>query len=106
MIALGRTWSPVKASTWSSSPKKRMPRRSACWRLLGCSRVFSAEHTLASPGTGSQTGCCIEESVRFRLLADVPPIEMRMDLLELQDETLIVTDLKTSRSRWNESKAR
>ena len=29
---------------------------------------------------------------------------MRLDLLELQGSDLIVTDLKTSRSRWNELK--
>lgn len=68
-------------------------------------RMLSAfrEHTLASPGTGSQI-IAIEESVRFRLLADVPPIEMRLDLLELNGTDLIVSDLKTSRSRWSESK--
>jgi putative RecB family exonuclease len=47
----------------------------------------------------------IEHSERFRLLAYVPPIEMRLDLLELTaDGDLIVTDVKTSRSRWNETK--
>ncbi len=46
----------------------------------------------------------IEHSNRFRLLADVPPIESRIDLLELQGTNLIVSDLKSSRSRWNETK--
>ena len=68
-------------------------------------RMLSAfrEHTLASPETGSRI-IAIEESVRFRLLADVPPIEMRLDLLELQGDDLIVSDLKTTRSRWNDAK--
>ena len=68
-------------------------------------RMLSAfrEHTLAAPNTGSQI-IAIEESVRFRLLADVPPIEMRLDLLELSGGDLIVTDLKTSKSRWSEAK--
>jgi len=49
----------------------------------------------------------IEESLRFRLLLNVPPLEMRLDLLELTtDGDLIVSDLKTSRSRWNDEKAR
>jgi hypothetical protein len=46
----------------------------------------------------------IEHSNRFRLLADVPPIESRIDLLELHGTDLVVSDLKTSRSRWNEAK--
>lgn len=49
----------------------------------------------------------IEESIRFRLLLNVPPLEMRLDLLELTAEgDLVVSDLKTSRSRWNDDKAR
>ena len=66
------------------------------------SRMLSAfrEHTHFAPSAGSQI-IAIEESVRFRLLADVPPIEMRLDLLELNGTDLIVTDLKTSKSRWN-----
>jgi CRISPR/Cas system-associated exonuclease Cas4 (RecB family) len=46
----------------------------------------------------------IEHSNRFRLLADVPPIESRIDLLELHGTDLVVSDLKSSRSRWNEAK--
>ena len=46
----------------------------------------------------------IEHSNRFRLIADVPPIESRIDLLELQGTDLVVSDLKSSRSRWNETK--
>ena len=46
----------------------------------------------------------IEHSNRFRLLADVPPIESRIDLLELQGTDLVVSDLKSSRSRWNDAK--
>lgn len=46
----------------------------------------------------------IEHAHRFRLLADVPPIESRIDLLELQSTDLVVSDLKSSRSRWNDAK--
>jgi putative RecB family exonuclease len=46
----------------------------------------------------------IEHSNRFRLLADVPPIESRIDLLELQGTDLVVSDLKSSRSKWSELK--
>ena len=68
-------------------------------------RMLSAyrEHVLSNPGTGSQI-IAIEEKVRFRLLADVPPIEMRLDLLELNGNDLIVSDLKTSKSRWSDAK--
>jgi CRISPR/Cas system-associated exonuclease Cas4 (RecB family) len=46
----------------------------------------------------------IEHSNRFRLLADVPVIESRIDLLELSGTDLVVSDLKTSKCRWNETK--
>ncbi|HEY3319577.1 MAG TPA: PD-(D/E)XK nuclease family protein [Planctomycetota bacterium] len=48
----------------------------------------------------------VEHAHRFHLLSDVPSIEMRLDLLELVGPDLIVTDIKTSRSRWNDEKAR
>jgi hypothetical protein len=60
--------------------------------------VASAEQT-----EGIQV-IAIEHSHRFLLLSDAPPIEMRLDLLELDGPDLIVTDLKTSRSRWNQTK--
>ena len=37
-------------------------------------------------------------------MADVPPIESRIDLLELHGTDLVVSDLKSSRSRWNDAK--
>ncbi|MGD0093856.1 MAG: PD-(D/E)XK nuclease family protein [Planctomycetota bacterium] len=46
----------------------------------------------------------IEHAHRFTFLPDVPPMEMRLDLLELAGPDLIVTDVKTSRSRWNDVK--
>ena len=46
----------------------------------------------------------IEHANRFRLLAEVPAIESHIDLLELQGTNLVVTDLKSSRSRWNDAK--
>jgi len=43
--------------------------------------------------------------MRFRLLAEVPPIEMRLDLLELHSNgDLVIEDFKTSKSRWPDSK--
>ena len=46
----------------------------------------------------------VEHSNRFRLSADVPPVESRIDLMELQGTDLVVSDLKSARSRWNETK--
>ena len=77
----------------------------ASLRLLAM-RMLSAfrEHVLTSSGNNGSQIIAIEESVRFQLLPDVPPIEMRVDLLELRDKQLIVTDWKTSKSRWNDKK--
>ena len=68
-------------------------------------RMLSAfrEHTLASQDEASKI-IAIEHAVRFRLLSDVPPIEMRLDLLELRGNDLIVSDWKTSKARWNDAK--
>jgi RecB family exonuclease len=46
----------------------------------------------------------IEHEQRFKIVAEAPPIEARIDLLELAGNDLIVTDVKTSRSRWNDQK--
>lgn len=69
-------------------------------RMVGAYR----RHVLEGPHGGHVLA--IEEAERFRLLPDVPPIEMRLDLLEIQGEDLIVSDLKTSRSAWNDDKVR
>ncbi len=72
-------------------------------RMLAVYREYAInESTLPDPGVIIG----IEEARRFRLLADVPPIESRLDLLELQGDDLIVSDLKTSRSRYSEAKVR
>jgi hypothetical protein len=63
------------------------------------------EHALQAANIGVQI-IAIEHQHRFRLLTDVPPIEMRLDLLELAGPDLIMTDVKTSRSRWNDEKVR
>lgn len=75
--------------------------RELAQRMLAAYSEYAAlETTLPQP---SQI-ISIEHSNRFRLLADVPPIESRIDLLELQGTDLIVSDLKSSRSRWNDAK--
>ena len=61
------------------------------------------EHIVAQQSTHQIIA--IEQAERFQLLLGVPPIVMRLDLLELTEAgDLIVSDLKTSRSRWNETK--
>ena len=62
------------------------------------------EHVVMANADAPTQIIAIEHSHQFRLLADVPPIEMRLDLLELRGGDLIVTDVKTSRSRWNDAK--
>jgi len=75
--------------------------RELAQRMLAAYAEYAAlESTLPEPAQIIS----IEHSNRFRLLADVPPIESRIDLLELRGTDLIVSDLKTSRSRWNDTK--
>jgi len=43
----------------------------------------------------------VEEEVRGLLIEGVPDLYGRVDLLTEDDETLTITDVKTSRSRWS-----
>jgi putative RecB family exonuclease len=43
----------------------------------------------------------VEEELRGRFAAGCPDVLARIDLLTETDDALVVTDLKTSRSRWN-----
>jgi putative RecB family exonuclease len=43
----------------------------------------------------------VEEELRGRFAAGCPDVLARIDLLTETDEALVVTDLKTSRSRWS-----
>lgn len=38
------------------------------------------------------------------LLPETPPLEARLDVLELDGNDLLVTEIKTSKSRWNDQK--
>lgn len=60
-------------------------------------------HVSTSGALGGQI-IAIEHAIRFRLLADVPPIEMRLDMMEMVGGDLVVTDVKTARSKWNDQK--
>ena len=55
-----------------------------------------------------QTGevIAIEHAARFKLVPDAPPLEARLDLVEVEGDALALTDLKTSRSAWNEQAIR
>ncbi len=72
-------------------------------RMLAAYRQHVLDTAAQSAGTQI---IAIEHAHRFTLLPDVPPVEMRLDLLEVLGPDLIVTDLKTARSRWNDEKAR
>jgi CRISPR/Cas system-associated exonuclease Cas4 (RecB family) len=47
----------------------------------------------------------VEETLRGELISGVPDLLARIDLIVESDDALTITDLKTSRSRWNASKA-
>lgn len=63
-------------------------------RMLG---AFQGS-TLAQPG-GHVIG--VEETLRGRIVAGVPDVVGRVDLLVESADELVLTDLKTSRSRWS-----
>ena len=48
----------------------------------------------------------IEHARRVRLVPRAPEVETRLDLIELRGRDLIITDLKSSRSKWSDDKAR
>jgi CRISPR/Cas system-associated exonuclease Cas4 (RecB family) len=75
--------------------------RDLALRMLDAYSAYAALETTL-PETAQVIS--IEHANRFKLLAEVPPIESHVDLLELQGSNLVVSDLKTSRSRWNETK--
>jgi len=60
---------------------------------------------LASENSSAQV-LGIEEEASFCLAPDTPPLKARLDLLERRGNELLITDLKTSRCRWNEEKVR
>ena len=105
MEAYGRAWKEQTARAPAVTYPKtedEVTLHELAERMLNAYR----DHVLQSAsGAGAQI-IAIEHKHRFRLLADVPPIEMRLDLLELDGSDLIVTDLKTSRSKWNDEKVR
>ena len=47
----------------------------------------------------------VEETLRGELIPGVPDLLARIDLIVETDDTVTITDFKTSRSRWNVSKA-
>ena len=69
-------------------------------------RMISAlrSHVAAETENSTSTLIGIEHAIRFRLLAYAPPVEMRLDLVEIDGLDLVVTDWKSSRSSWNEAK--
>ena len=47
----------------------------------------------------------IEEELRGELIPGVPDLLARIDLLTTTDDALVITDFKTSRSRWSQNQA-
>ena len=77
--------------------------RELATRMLAAYREFVVQN---APASDPARIIAIEHQDRFNLLADVPPFEARMDLVEVSGPDLIVTDFKTSKSRWNETTIR
>lgn len=64
-------------------------------------RAFQSSQ-FAQPG-GTILG--VEEELRGRLIPECPDLLARIDLLVEKPEALVVTDLKTARSRWSNEQA-
>lgn len=63
------------------------------------------EHAIERERSGAKI-VGIEHEARCRIVPDAPEMLARLDLLEVEGDALVVTDIKTSRSRWNEAKIR
>jgi RecB family exonuclease len=48
----------------------------------------------------------VEHAQRVTMVKGAPPIEARLDLVEMRGCDLVVADLKTSRGRWSDDKTR
>jgi RecB family exonuclease len=98
-------------SAWNEAVKQAPEVRfakdedAASLRELGRKTLKAYRQQVISERCSRAKVIAIEHAVRFRLLKDAPPIEARLDLVELVGSDLVVTDYKTSRSRWNEAKA-
>lgn len=57
-------------------------------------------------GVPPSTVIGVEHAERIGMVKGAPPIEARLDLVELRDTDLVVADLKTSRSKWSDDKTR
>lgn len=70
-------------------------------------RMLSAyrEHAVEREKSGARI-VGIEHEARCGIVPDAPEILARLDLLEVEGDALVVTDIKTSRNRWNEAKVR
>lgn len=63
------------------------------------------EHAIEREKSGAKI-VGIEHEARSQIVPDAPEMLARLDLLEIEGDALVVTDIKTSRSRWNEAKIR
>ena len=55
--------------------------------------------------TSDDTVIGIEEELRGELIPGVPDLLARIDLLTTTSDALVITDFKTSRSRWSQNQA-
>ncbi len=62
------------------------------------------ESFLAQAATDVGEVIAIEHEARVFISLSAPPLLARIDLIELVGDELVITDFKTSRSKWNQSK--
>lgn len=70
-------------------------------RMLAAFLEYVRQEAAAEP---QRRILALEHEDRFRLLPETPPLEARLDVLELDGTDLLVTEIKTSKSRWNDQK--
>jgi hypothetical protein len=106
------TLRPVYEAAWADEGNRGLPvlygkgDDAASLALLAERMTVAYLASLTADSGATANILAIEHAVRFELVKGVPPFEMRLDLLELRGDELIVTDLKSSRSSWNDTKVR
>lgn len=70
-------------------------------RMLAAFRTHLEQEAAAA---SSRQILALEHASRFPLIPDAPPMEARLDVLELEGTDLLVTEIKSSKCKWNEQK--
>ena len=90
-------WPPI--TTAGKSTKVGKDDRASLDELAGCILAAFRESGFATP-TGTILG--VEEELEGELVPGLPDLLTRVDLLVDEGDRLVLTDLKTARSRWSQ----